>query len=443
MAEIRMDGYINTIIGHGLKQFDPFSRGRFGGAENWLVDYREADNIYTFNGLARRIISLPSDDALRKGFDVKANGEKVDEATEKRLKSKLEDLDVKKQFGIALNWDRLFGGAAILIIADDGGTLEDPLNMARLRKIERLEVFAPEDVTFTDAMLYEDPTSADYGKPQFYNIIGLWGNSFMVHESRLLLFFGGNISNYYRRMRNGWGSTVFESVKAELLHYTGGNDLAFMALSRLSQGVLQLANMNELLMNDQGEEAVQKRLHLIDMARHLMNTIAIDTEDTYEQKTLTLSGIKEVLSEFQRAICSATGIPATLLFGRSPDGMSATGESDLENYYNLVEKIQEQTLRKPLSRFINILGECSDYGINLPNEWYLKFESLWNESEKEEAETKKLRADAKMARANAINTLTQAQILDISEARATLEKDEDYIIDRNIDKLIDEARSAE
>ena len=87
MAEIRMDGYINTIIGHGLKQFDPFSRGRFGGAENWLVDYREADNIYTFNGLARRIISLPSDDALRKGFDVKANGEKVDEATEKRLKT--------------------------------------------------------------------------------------------------------------------------------------------------------------------------------------------------------------------------------------------------------------------------------------------------------------------------------------------------------------------
>lgn len=443
MAEIRTDGYINTIIGHGLKQFDPFSRGRFGGGNNWLVDYREADNVYTFNGLARRIISLPSDDALRKGFDVKANGEKVDEAVEKRLKSKLEDLDVKKQFGVALNWDRLFGGAAILIIADDGGTLEDPLNMARLRKVERLEVFAPEDVTFTDAMLYADPTSADYGKPQFYNIIGLWGNSFMVHESRLLLFFGGNISNYYRRMRNGWGSTVFEGVKAELLHYTGGNDLAFMALSRLSQGVLQLANMNELLMNDQGEEAVQKRLHLIDMARHLMNTIAIDTEDTYEQKTLTLTGVKEVLSEFQRAICSATGIPATLLFGRSPDGMSATGESDLENYYNLVEKIQEQTLRKPLSRFIDILGECSDYGINLPNEWYLKFESLWNESEKEEAEIKKLRADAKAARANAINTLTQAQILDVSEARATLEKGEDYIINRSIDKLIDEARSAE
>lgn len=436
MAEIRTDGYINAVLGHGLKNMDPFAFGRFGGTNSWLVDYREADNMYTFNGLARRIISLPADEALRKGFEVKASGEDIDCEAERRLKSTLEDLDAKKQLALALNWDRLFGGAVVLMIADDGGTLEDPLNMSRLRRVERLDVFAPEDVSFTNAMLYENPADPNYGRPQYYNIIGLWGNAFLVHESRLLMFYGGSISNYYRRMRMGWGASVFEQVKSELLHYSGGNDLAFMALGRLSQGILKLANMNDLLMNDEGEQAVQKRLHLIDMARHMMNTIAIDTVDEYDQKSMSLANVNAVLDEFQQAVCSATGIPATILFGRSPAGQNATGESDLENYYNLVENIQQGTLRTPLSRLIDVVANCSDYGISLPPEWYIHFESLWNENEKEEAETKKLKAEAKRVRAEAINTLVQAQVLDVSEARATLEGDEDYTIDRSLDNML-------
>jgi phage-related protein (TIGR01555 family) len=239
-------------------------------------------------------------------------------------------------------------------------------------------------------------------------------------------------------MRQGWGATVFEQVKDALLHYSGGQDLAFMALARLSQGVLKLANMNDLLMNDQGEMAVQKRLHLIDMARHMMNTIAIDTEDDYDQKSMNLTNVDKVLDEFQVAICSATGIPATMLFGKSPAGMNATGESDLENYYNLVEEIQQHTLRHPLSRLIDVVANCSEYGIRLPEEWYIRFNSLWNESEKEEAEVKRTKAEAKRAKAEAINTLVQTQILDVSEARATLAKGDDYVIDRSLDSVLTE-----
>ena len=433
---IHNDGYINTILGHGMKQSDPFAASRFGGTNSWLADYHEADSMYTSNGLVRRIISLPAEDALRKGFSIKSNGEGIDKVTKRELKSRLEDLDAKKRLGLALSWDRLHGGAAVLVVADDGGTLEDPLNLVRLRRIERLDVYEPEDISFTSAMLYADPSDPNYGKPQFYNIVGLWGNAFMVHESRLLLFHGGDIPNYYRRMRNGWGATVFEQVRAELLHYAGGNDLAFMALGRLSQGVLKLANMNDLLMNDAGEIAVQKRLHLIDMARHMMNTLALDTEDDYDQKNMSLASVDKVLDEFQQAVCSATGIPATLLFGRSPAGMSATGKSDLENYYNLVEGIQNHTLRHPLSRLIDVISSCSDYGINLPNEWYIDFDDLWNETEKEKAEAKKLKAEARLAKANAINTLVQAQVLDVSEARAMLALDDDYIIDRGIDIVL-------
>jgi hypothetical protein len=118
--------------------------------------------------------------------------------------------------------------------------------------------------------------------------------------------------------------------------------------------------------------------------------------------------------------------------------MNATGQSDLENYYNMVEGIQQHSLRNPLVRLIDVVANCSEYGINLPAEWYIRFKSLWNESEKEEAETKRLKADAKRAKAEAINTLVQAQILDVSEARETLEREEDYAIDRSLDSVLTE-----
>jgi hypothetical protein len=118
--------------------------------------------------------------------------------------------------------------------------------------------------------------------------------------------------------------------------------------------------------------------------------------------------------------------------------MNATGESDLENYYNLVEGIQQHTLRHPLSRLIDVVANCSEYGISLPAEWYIRFNSLWNESEKEEADVKRTKAEAKRAKAEAINTLVQAQILDVSEARATLAKGDDYVIDRSLDSVLTE-----
>jgi phage-related protein (TIGR01555 family) len=178
------------------------------------------------------------------------------------------------------------------------------------------------------------------------------------------------------------------------------------------------------------------RLELIDMARHMMNTIAIDSTDDYDQKNMTLSGIREILEQYQFAICAATGIPATKLFGRSPAGQNATGESDLENYYNMVSAYQKNTLREPLMRLIDIISRCSDYDINLPDKWTVEFCSLWNESEKEKAEVKKLEAEAKAKRADAIKILADAQLLDQMEARATLEKDDDYIIDRSLDNEI-------
>ena len=158
--------------------------------------------------------------------------------------------------------------------------------------------------------------------------------------------------------------------------------------------------------------------------------------DEYDRKGLSLSGIKELLEQFEIAICSCTGIPATKLFGRSPQGMNATGKADLENYYNMVEGIQKNKVRPNLVRLVEMLGACRDYKLNLPDTWHIEFEPLWSLSKSEKADIEKVKADAQRTKADAINTLINAQVLDVTEARNTLAEEKDYILDRSLDAIL-------
>jgi phage-related protein (TIGR01555 family) len=397
---------------------------------------QEADDLFTFNGIANKVISAPANEAVRAGFKLK-NGD-ADLDSNDRIQSLLEDLDGQAAFATALAWDRLYGGCAVLMLIDDGGTLADPVDEGRIRSIEKLEVFDPTDVSFTEGFFYDDPHDPNYGEPSYYTITGYNGGSFYVHESRLLLFKGGIISNRRRRMNNGWGGRVFDQIQQDLVRNDSSLSLSLMLLSRLSQGILKLDGMTSLLQNDFGEEQVQKRLQLIDMARHLMNTIAIDSADEYDQKNLTVSGVKDIMEQFQIALSAATDIPVTVLFGRSPDGQNSTGHSDFENYYNMVERIQQRTLRPRLSRLLYIMGLASDYHLGLPKEYIIKFKELWNPSEKEQAETDNSKAQAKEHEANAAKTYIDMGALDTQEVRSKLDDGDDYDIDISLDKTLSE-----
>ena len=45
----------------------------------------------------------------------------------------------------------------------------------------------------------------------------------------------------------------------------------------------------------------------------------------------------------------------TKLFGRSPDGMNATGEADMRNYYERIASLQERMLRPALERLLPVV----------------------------------------------------------------------------------------
>lgn len=437
MAE-RFDGFFNAFIGHGTHGRDPFSNYIYTPSR-MMTDWECAD-MFTYNGIAQKIITAPADEAVKEGFTLK-NGEAEMEEQTKSVLSVMEDLEWEQRFSEALSWDRLYGGSAVLMMADDGtADLSEPLNESGLRNIERLVVIEAPDITTSDAILYSDPSSQLYGRPEFYNVTGYYGGRFTVHESRLLMFRGGVLPKEQRRNRNDWGAKVYEKMFNDIMRYDSALSLALMALSRLSQGVMKLNGLAGKLATDDGEQQVMKRLQLIDMARHMMNTIALDNEDDYRLENMTINGVTDIIDRFQTAISAVTEIPVTVLFGVSPGGLNSTGKADFENYYNMVRRLQKRTLKPQLARLIDLLGQCSDYGLNLPDTYTLEFNPLWQPTEKEQADTEYVKAQTKQCEAATAKNYYDMNALDGSEMRDTLEKNGDYELDRSLDDTIQNSR---
>src|SRR5690606_24175510 len=92
-------------------------------------------------------------------------------------------------------------------------------------------------------------------------------------------------------------------------------------------------------------------------------------------------------------LASAAGMPLTRLMGMSPAGLNATGESDLANWYSVVEAYGEREILPALRTIIRAIALSE----GLPNinvdELDVTFPSLWQLDPKETAELRKMVAE--------------------------------------------------
>ena len=58
----------------------------------------------------------------------------------------------------------------------------------------------------------------------------------------------------------------------------------------------------------------------------------------------TFTGLPDVYDRVMMDVAGAAKTPVTKLFGRSPAGMNATGESDMNNYYDYIDGLRENQL---------------------------------------------------------------------------------------------------
>jgi uncharacterized protein len=368
------------------------------------------------------------------------------------VEAKMEELCAVEAVTRALQYERAYGGAVILLGIDDAkGDLTRPLDEENIKTINWLNVFSGgRDGECIAWSYYSDPRSAKFGQPEVYQIRNLVSvsslpvpgkatrpsatlkeSTFYVHESRLLVFPGVAVSNRARAENKGWGDSIFTRIDEVLSQYSQTWGGVANLMSQLHVDVLK---MSGLAIGMAGGDKASKgnplsnRAHQVNMTKGIARMLVIDQEEEFLRETASLSGVHDVLREFAVRLAAAADMPVTLLMGTSPGGMNATGESDIRFFYDRIGARQKRQLLPILRRLYKLvmLSKEGPTEGEEPEMWNLKFNPLRQLSELEQAELRKTVAETD-------KIYIDAGVLSAEEVAASTYGGSEWSMERTID----------
>ena len=397
-----------------------------------IPDYDLAEK-YQYNGLFSKIIDRPAEEALKHGMEYNVGDPELEEF----LDDALDRLDWEDKATTAIRWARLFGGAIIVMLLDDGRGLEEPVNWADIHSVEELLVYER-------AVVQPDPDTYRTGKATYFDVSSTYGGSFRVHRSRCLVFKNGSLPEFGAPQQYFyWGLPEYIRIKRDLSIVLRTHQNAANMIEKSVQPVYKQKNLQSTLATEGGDTAVLKRLNVIDQARGMLNSIAVDMDgEDYTFQTFQLSGTQEILESTYNLLSAVTCIPQTILFGRSPSGENATGESDLENYYNFVEGIQKRMLKKNIRTLLKAVTQAGMYDGSIEDPGIIKptFKPLWSLSEAEQATVDLTKAQRAQATAQTAQLYIDMQVLQPDEVRQALSQDGSLNIEDILDNQPEDAQ---
>ena len=343
----------------------------------------EIDAAYRGDWLARKIVNIPPFDMAREWREWKAEQPQIEsiENEEKRL-------GVIRKTVQGLTWSRLYGGAALILGFGDADP-EKPapktvgrMGLRYLHVVNRFELAA--------GPIQRDIMDEYYGEPSYWMTYSQSLGYVKIHPSRVIPFIGAERADKDINAEY-WGDSTLEAIYDAVHNAALSNAGIASMIHEAKLDVVKIPRLSEQLTTQEYANKLTTRFALANQMKGLVNTLLLDSEEEWNQKQLTFANMPEVMREFLQVACGAGDIPATRLLGMSPGGMNSTGESDLRNYYDRIGADQKIWLGPSLKRLDDALI-ASALG-NLPQDIWYDWAPLWQQSEKERAETDKLKSE--------------------------------------------------
>ncbi len=372
------DGLANVLTGRGTtvdRSAHNFWMRRFTTPE-------QIESAYLGSWLHRKIVDIPAQDMTRAGRDWDASDDQISaiEKEEKRL-------GYWPKLYEALTLGRL-GGGAILIGLGDDPTKPLPASI-RPGQIRYLSVLSRWQLSLGE--METDPESDNFGQPRYFRLSGT-GRQVDIHPSRVAVFKGLPIPAI--RMTswedNFWGMSVVEACDEAVQQATTACAGFSALIDEAKIDVFRFNGTVDQLSQPDGEAKLMKRVELTNTGKSVHRAVILDKEDEWEQRQLSLAGMRDVITTYDGRCAGAADMPAVRLFGKSPDGMNATGESDLANYFQGVGAKQDMQLRPPMQQIDAVMLPSAGVPADLP--WTFSTLMVLTEQQAAEIELKEAQA---------------------------------------------------
>jgi len=371
----RLGAIAQNNLSNGSYQFDLLTRNRL-----------KLEAMYRGSWLTGNIVDCVAEDMTRAGIDIIHEGDPKEVET---LTAGITRMGIWGDLADAIKWSRLYGGA-IAVMMIDGQDASTPLDMDTVTK-GQFKGLAVYDRWQLQPTLHDIISEgAEFGLPRFYKLISLQGENkeyqgIDIHYSRIIRFEGIRLPYYQAITEMFWGESVIERLYDRLLSFDATTMGVANLVERAYLRTVGIDGLREILAaGGKAEEGLIAQFDYMRMLQNNEGVTLLDKNDEFQAHSYSFGGLDNVLIQFGQQLSGASGIPLVRLFGQSPSGMSATGESDMRMYYDLIATKQESMVREGLTRILDVLYR-SAYGKAPSKPINFVFNTLWQMTDEQKS----------------------------------------------------------
>lgn len=409
-----MDAFSNPIARLGFGTMDLLQATSYP-LTRMTQNYELLTSLYRDNWIVQNIVATIPNDIVRKWYEIKSSiaPEWIDRMTKLERKTQ-----IRKKILLGMYWGRLYGGAVGVILIKGQNDLSQPLDLDTImpESFLGLQILDRWSGVYPEGEIVTDPSDPDFGLPAYYTVRDE-ENGYMVarvHHSRVVRFVGRELPWLEQVTELYWGESEIEAIYNEIVkHDNVAANIAALTF-RANINYMETDGLDQLLGTANTE--MQRRFWNVMAAQSMMEsnfgTRVINKGDAIHNTQYTFTGLPEVYDRMMMDVAGAARTPVTKLFGRSPAGLNATGESDMQNYYDYIDGLRENEFRQVIERLLPVMA-MSAWG-EIPDDLDIDFPPMWTPDAKEIAEI----AERKT---NAVLSVYQNDLIDAATAQQELQ----------------------
>jgi phage-related protein (TIGR01555 family) len=293
--------------------------------KEFRLPIEQLENAYMTSWVAKRIIELPTELALANGFSLKLKNKN----DEKKFWDKWEELRLEHLICDAQKMADLYGSSTILL----KNKLQSPEQP--YTNFKNLEFKHIEHPFYTPLPSSDEIYSTDRIN---FHLLGV-----IADLSNVAVFSGVKVVKRLSPEYKYFGMSVLQNIWKAMI----SDDLITTAVSNLiyrsSTPLYKINGLNNLI-DMQKQSLVLSKIQTMEDSRGIFGAIAIDSEDDFSMVGQSINALADLDRRSAERVCGATGYPATLILGKSPDGQNSTGKHD--------EKLMLMSLKRQQNKMI-------------------------------------------------------------------------------------------
>lgn len=381
-----IDSFQNFALGLGIGTNNLTSGNMYG--YNPMTRQRvELEWAHRGSFLAGVAVNIIADDMTREGVEILGQMKPEDV---RMIDERATTLKIWSKVSNVIKWARLYGGCLGVLLVD-GQDYSTPLRIDRVGP-DQFRGILPLDRWMVYPSLGDLVTDIgpDLGMPKFYTVDpaapALRGVK--IHHSRCLRLIGDELPYWQSLAENLWGASVLERPWDRMTGFDAATTGASQQVHKSYLRYFKIDKYRDIL-GGLGGPAAYKGLQEMVAAMRLFAanegiTLIDSKDDMVTVQASTFTGIADVLLQLGQHLSGNFQIPLVRLFGQSPAGLSATGESDLKTYYDGIRKLQMQDLLVMMTVVYRLIAQS--LRIATPDGFGINFRPLWQMDEPQKAD---------------------------------------------------------